>query len=188
MRSHKCTSLASWICLANFLTNSILDPSQFLHMILSPCAHTVRVLVCSKYIFLPFQPLTHHQLSLQVRGLWLIFFQSPRTSLLSWTTEQAKMPRALTAPCPLLIYKHRNVLNRGSVLHSGYGKASQHLPKVHATDNKDPRCTSVYSSQLRRTTGRVCGSFTASNHRAQRCASPCAGRFGDYSWAQCDSP
>lgn len=161
-------------------------------MILSPCAHTVRILVCSKYIPLPFQPLTHHQLSLQVRGLWLIFFQSPLTSLLSWTTEQTKMPRAVTAHCQLLIHKHRNALNRGSVLHSGYGKASQHLPKVHATDNKDPHCTSVYSPQLKRydrwTTGRVCGSFTVSNHRAQRCASPCAGRFGDYSWAQCDSP
>lgn len=100
-------------------------------MILFPCAHAVRVLVCSKYIFLPFQPFTHYQLSLQVRGLWLIFFQSPLTSLLSWTTEQTKMPRALTAPNPFLTYKLRNMLSLGSVLHSGNGKASPHLPKFH---------------------------------------------------------
>lgn len=160
MCSHKCTSLASWICLANLIQNAVCKKSWFLHKILFPCAHIVKVLVCSKHIFLTFQPLTCYHLSLQVRGLWLMFFQSPLTSLPRWITEQTRCPEHWLHPVHSS-HELRNMLSLGSVLYSGYGKASHHLPKVHTTDNKDPCCTLVYSPQLKRyhrwTTGKILG-------------------------------
>lgn len=134
-----------------------------------------------------FPTLRTHQLSLQVKGLRLLFSQSPQTSLQSWTTEQIKMPIALTVPHPLLTHIHKNVLKTGSVLHPAYKKGSWHLPKVQPTNNKAPWCTSACPLQLKSMKGKQEEDYADNllplfNHKAQRRAFPA--QSGLDIWAQ----
>lgn len=149
------------------------------------------LLVCwSIYSFLPFQPLKHISFLYRSKGC-VIFFWSPLTSPLSWTKEQIKMSRVLSAPLLLhhaMCYDReasralsaRKVQSscRKSSLQTAW-RSPRYLSWPHLA-GKAPKVSKrkipwlIYSFSLK--------------HNAPRCASPAQGTLGKWQYIGQNSP